>query len=139
MSAKINNLLIPNVSKIGTEKSVDVSNRLEKNSQSEFSNLLKEQIGSGSESRGAADGLNLSVHAARRLKERGMEIDGAEFLKIKNAMDMLRNKGGQDSLIITGKGAYIVDVGSNKIVTAMDKGSMTQNVFTKIDSTMIVD
>ena len=136
MSAKINNLLIPNVSKIGTERSVETSNRLDKNSQSEFSNLLNDQIGRSTE---AQDGLNLSVHAARRLKERGMEIDGDEFLKIKNAMNMLRSKGGQDSLIITGKGAYIVDVNSNKIVTAMDKGSMTQNVFTKIDSTMIVD
>ncbi len=139
MSTKINNLLIPNVSKIGTEKAVDVSNKLDKSSQSDFSKLLNEQIGKSSESAGAADGLNLSVHAARRLKERGMEIDGAEFLKIKNAMNMLRDKGGQDSLIITGKGAYIVDVENNKIVTAMDKGSMTQNVFTKIDSTMIVD
>ena len=137
MSAKINNLLIPNVSKIGTEKAVDVSNKLEKNSQSEFSNLLNEQIGKNSET--ANDGLNLSVHAARRLKERGMEIDGNEFLKIKNAMNMLRDKGGQDSLIITGKGAYIVDVENRKIVTAMDKDSMAQNVFTKIDSTMIVD
>ncbi len=136
MAAKINNLLIPNVSKIGTEKSVETSNRLDKNSQSEFSNLLNEQIGRSAE---AQDGVNLSVHAARRLKERGMEIDGDEFLKIKNAMNMLRSKGGQDSLIITGKGAYIVDVNSNKIVTAMDKGSMSQNVFTKIDSTMIVD
>jgi len=137
MAAKINNFLIPNVSKIGTEKAVDVSNKLEKNSQSEFSNLLNEQIGKNNGT--GTDGLNLSVHAARRLKERGMEIDGNEFLKIKNAMNMLRDKGGQDSLIITGKGAYIVDVENRKIVTAMDKDSMTQNVFTKIDSTMIVD
>ena len=137
MANQINNLLIPNVSKVGTEKSVDVRNKLDKNSPSEFSSLLNEQI--GKESAVKPDGLNLSVHAARRLKERGMEMDSGEFLKIKNAMEMLRNKGGQDSLIITSKGAYIVDVEGNKIVTAMDKGSMTQNVFTKIDSTMIVD
>ncbi len=135
MVAKINNLLIPNVSKVGNEKSVDVSNRLEKSSPSEFDKLLSENLGE----KKVDENLNLSVHAARSLKERGMEIDGDEFLKIKNAMNALKNKGGQDSLIITGKGAYIVDVGNNKIVTAIDKESIAQNVFTKIDSTMIVN
>ena len=138
MSTKINNMLIPNVSKAGTERAVDLRDKLDKTSSDEFSNLLQEQIGRGPEKTNEG-GVNLSVHAARRLKERGMEMDSGEFLKIKNAMEMLRNKGGQDSLIITGKGAYIVDVASNKIVTAMDKDSMNQYVFTKIDSTMIVN
>ena len=54
-------------------------------------------------------------------------------------MDKLKTKGGQDSLVITGKAAYIVDVPKNTIVTAIDKDSMSENVFTKIDSTILMN
>ena len=53
-------------------------------------------------------------------------------------MSKLRAKGGKDSLVITDQAAYIVDVKNNKVVTAVDKGSMNENVFTKIDSTVFV-
>jgi flagellar operon protein len=51
----------------------------------------------------------------------------------------LKLKGGQDSLVITGKAAYIVDVSKNTIVTAIDKDSIGENVFTKIDSTILMN
>ena len=134
---KINNLLIPNVSKLPGQKEVDVSNKLEgKKGQDEFKNLLQEKIGKPST---PPKGINLSVHAARRMQERNLNMDNEEYFKIKDAMDKLRNKGGQDSLVITEKAAYILDVGNNKIVTAIDKGSIAENVFTKIDSTLIVN
>ena len=50
----------------------------------------------------------------------------------------LKNKGGKDSLVITDKAAYIVDVPGKKVVTAIDKESIESNVFTKIDSTVLV-
>ena len=50
----------------------------------------------------------------------------------------LKKKGGHDSLVITNKAAYIVDVDDNKIVTAIDKNNIENNIFTKIDSTVIV-
>jgi flagellar operon protein len=50
----------------------------------------------------------------------------------------LQEKGGQDSLVITEKAAYIVDVANNKVVTAIDKDNIADNVFTKIDSTVLV-
>ena len=53
-------------------------------------------------------------------------------------MDKLREKGGQDSLVVTEKAAYILDVGNNTIVTAMDKENLQENVFTKIDSTVMI-
>jgi len=66
-------------------------------------------------------------------------MDAGEFTKLKGAIEMLRNKGGQDSLVITGKAAYIVDVSNNRIVTAIDRDNMAENVFTKIDSTLFVN
>ena len=131
----INNILIPNVSKIPSNKKVNVDNRIDgQKSGDEFKALLKDQVSQTKKEHG----INLSTHAAKRLHERNLSMDSDEFFKLKDAMVKLKDKGGQDSLVITDKAAYIVDVPNNKIVTAIDKGSITDNVFTKIDSTVIV-
>ncbi len=132
----INNMLIPNVSKLPNHKKVDVSNKLEKGKvSSEFQNLLQEQIGDVKREHG----LKLSTHAAKRLQERNLQMDSEEFFKLKDAMDKLKMKGGKDSLVITPNAAYILDVENNTIVTAIDKDNMAENVFTKIDSTLMVN
>src|SRR5207342_1606197 len=76
--------------------------------------------------------LKISGHAAKRLKERNLEMDQVEYLKLKEAVSQRKKKGGNDSLVITGKAAYIIDVKNKTIVTAMDKENMENNVFTKI-------
>ncbi len=133
---KINNMLIPNVSRIGGNREADVNRKTDTASKREFDGLLKEQL-EGSKT--PEQGISLSTHAARRLKERNLEMDAGEFTKLKGAIEKLKNKGGQDSLVITGKAAYIVDVSNNRIVTAIDRDNMAENVFTKIDSTLFVN
>lgn len=137
MAKNINNILIPNVTKTGGQKKVDVSNRLPKEGKgvSEFSNLLNE-INSEKPVHG---GINLSSHAAKRLQERQIDFNGEEYLKVKEAITKLNAKGGKNSLVITDKAAYIVDVANEKVVTAVDKMSMNDNVFTKIDSTVFMN
>ncbi len=137
MSKNINNILIPNVTKTPDHKKVDVSNRLPKDGKqvSEFKDLLDSQIG---EQKPLHGGINLSTHAAKRLQERQIDFTGDEYTKVKEAMTKLSEKGGKNSLVVTDNAAYIVDVAKNKVVTAVDKGSMNENVFTKIDSTVFV-
>ena len=139
MNAKINKLLIPNVSKLPDHKNVNVANKLGKGEKSEFNKLFKEQIGDISGKQNGEQGIRLSTHASRRLQERNLEMDSKEFFKLKGAIDKLKSKGGKDSLVITGNAAYIIDVDKNTIVTAIDKESMGENVFTKIDSTLIIN
>ncbi len=138
MDGKINNILIPNVSKLPKHKDVNVSDRLDKLDGQEFKNLLDDKLNKISSSN-IDHGIKLSIHAAKRLQERNLEMDSDEYLKLKGAIDKLRAKGGKDSLIITKNAAYIVDVGNNKVVTAIDKDNMAENVFTKIDSTLVVN
>ena len=104
--------------------------------QSDFKKLLEEQVGSEKPIHG---GINLSTHAAKRLEERQIDFNGEEYLKVKEAITKLKAKGGRDSLVITDKAAYIVDVANNKVVTAVDKSNMNENVFTKIDSTVFMN
>lgn len=128
----INNFLIPNVSKLPGQKKVNSTKATPDQVQnSEFNNLLKEKIES-------QNTISLSTHAAKRIQERNLEMGSEEISKLNNALKKLETKGGQDSLVITDQAAYILDVPNKKIVTAIDKDSLLDNVFTKIDSTVVV-
>lgn len=135
---KINNILIPNVTSLPSNKNAENLNKLKSGETSEFKGMLDGAIeqGQGQEQQ---KGIHLSTHALRRLQERNLTLDKEEYTKLQTAMDRLKLKGGQDSLVITGKAAYIVDVPKNTIVTAIDKESIGENVFTKIDSTILMN
>ncbi len=136
----VNDILIPNISKISKYKNINNINNINKNLDKKDDGLRFKKILEGVSSQKSVDLVpRLSVHAAKRLQERNVDFDTAEFVKLKGAMEKLRAKGGNDSLVITEKAAYIIDIKNNKIVTAIDKNSMTEQVFTKIDSTMFVD
>ncbi len=126
---KINPLLIPQVGPQSTP--VDKSaNTLKPGMKSEFREIMERDL---------RPEVTLSTHAAKRLEERNIQFDGEEYLKIKEAMSRLKTKGGHDSLVITDKAAYVVDVDRGTIVTAVDKNNMGENVFTKIDSTIFMN
>jgi len=134
--ARINDMLIPNVTSIPSEQGkAEKSNRLQSGQASEFSKLM-EQVG-----KPAAPGekVGISTHAQKRLEERNIAFDGAEYVKLQEALGKLRGKGGHDSLVITNKAAYVLDVDRGMVVTAVDKESMGENVFTKIDSTIFMN
>lgn len=130
--SKINSLLIPNQISIPSQaEKAQESNRLKQGEKSEFQALV-EKLNSDEGK------INVSTHATKRLQERNIELDGDEYLKLKEAISKLRNKGGHDSLVITQKAAYVIDVDKNTVVTAVDKNNMNENVFTKIDSTIFM-
>jgi flagellar operon protein len=47
-------------------------------------------------------------------------------------------KGGRESLIMLGDAALVVSVKNRTVITAMDRGSMQGNVFTNIDSAVVL-
>lgn len=131
VNGKVKNYLLPIISKI-PKKGSDTKNELE--SGEDFSKFLKGELQGTKE-----NNLKVSNHAAKRLKERNLEMDGEEFIKLKGAMEKLGLKGGKDSLVITDKAAYILDVENQTVVTAFDKNNLEENVFTKIDSTIVIN
>lgn len=136
MNNDIKNILIPNVTKTSKQKKVDVSNQLPKiGGSSDFKNLLASEV----KEKPLHGGINLSSHAVKRLESRNIDFNGDEYMKVKDAMAKLREKGGQNSLIVSEKAAYIVDIKNNKLVTAVNKDSMSENIFTKIDSTIFIN
>ena len=86
----------------------------------------------------AASSLKFSNHAVERMRVRGLSFDPAELGKIQGAVDKASAKGAQNTLVLTDKSALIVAVKNNMIVTVMDKNQLKENVFTNIDSTVVI-
>ena len=142
--SKVNSFLIPNVSSLPSDnQKAEKANALKQGDKSEFKGLVDQlsqaelrqpQLTPGD----VGSEVKVSTHAMKRLQERNIELDSNEFMKLKEAIGKLRGKGGHDSLVITNKAAYVVDVDKNTVVTAVDKSNMNENVFTKIDSTIFM-
>ncbi|MGN7412243.1 TIGR02530 family flagellar biosynthesis protein [Paenibacillus sp. SAF-068] len=82
--------------------------------------------------------LKLSNHAAKRLEQRGIELKTEQMEQIGSALDKAAAKGAKESLILMQDMAFIVNVKNRTVVTAMDSESMKDNVFTQIDSAVII-
>ncbi|MBM6387796.1 TIGR02530 family flagellar biosynthesis protein [Paenibacillus sp. 7523-1] len=82
--------------------------------------------------------LKLSNHAAKRLEQRGIELKSEQMQQIGTALDKAAAKGAKESLILMQDMAFIVNVKNRTVVTAMDSESMKDNVFTQIDSAVII-
>lgn len=82
--------------------------------------------------------LKFSRHAEIRLQQRGIELKPEELAKIQTAVDKAAAKGARDSLLIMNELALIVNVRNRTVVTAMDGAQLKDNVFTQIDSAVVV-
>jgi flagellar operon protein len=82
--------------------------------------------------------VRLSQHAADRLKSRGITLSESDMKKLAGAVDSVAQKGGKDSLIMLGDAALVVSVKNRTVVTAMDRQGMQGNVFTNIDSAVVL-
>lgn len=80
------------------------------------------------------EGLHISAHAEKRLSERNITIDGPTGKMLQQAIDELGAKGAKDSLILTKEGAFLVNVPSRTLITAMDPHEMQDRIITQIDS-----
>lgn len=94
--------------------------------ESSFENILQQNM------------LKFSNHAAKRLEQRGIELGISQLDQISSAVDKAAAKGSKESLILMKDMALIVSVPNRTVVTAMDGSSMKDNVFTQIDSAVII-
>jgi flagellar operon protein len=82
--------------------------------------------------------LKFSSHALSRIKERGISMGDGLMEKLQNAVNAAAEKGSRDSLVLSKDAAFIVSVKNKTVVTVMDRAQMNSNVFTNIDSTVVI-
>lgn len=98
-----------------------------------FEKLLKERLGEAEKKE-----LQFSKHAAARVEQRGIEITSGLLNSLTDAVEKAREKGAKDVVVIGSQGAFIVNVPNNVIVTTMSPREMKENIFTNIDSAVIM-
>lgn len=84
------------------------------------------------------EGIKFSNHAVDRMRTRGITFSPEDISRLSEAVGKAAAKGSKDSLILMNDSALIVSVKNNTVVTVMDKNALKENVFTNIDSTIVM-
>lgn len=86
-----------------------------------------------------ADGtLRFSKHAMNRLSERGIRLTDDQLDRLNEGTMKADRKGIKDSLIMVDELAFIVNVSSSTVITAMDNNRTDEQIFTNIDGAVIM-
>jgi len=85
-----------------------------------------------------AEALKFSNHAVERMQSRGIRFTPEDMTRLNDAVSRAAAKGSKDSLILMKDSALIVSVKNKTVVTVMDKAALKENVFTNIDSTIVM-
>lgn len=87
---------------------------------------------------GTGTELKFSKHAVNRLAQRNIELTKNQLERLNDATKKADLKGIQDSLVIVDDLAFIVNIPSSTVVTAMDQAQTQENIFTNIDGAVII-
>jgi flagellar operon protein len=82
--------------------------------------------------------ITFSRHANARLESRGITLDSAQLLKLDEAISRLADKGAKESLVLLDEHAFVVGVPRRTVITAMTRSEAMGNIFTQIDSTLVI-
>lgn len=103
----------------------------------ESTQLSFEDILRGKQSE-ASSGLKFSKHASMRLEERKISLTDEQNTRLKNGVAKAGEKGIRESLVMVDSLAFIVNIPSRTVVTAMDQAEQQDNIFTNIDGAVIM-
>ena len=81
--------------------------------------------------------LKFSKHAAKRLDDRQISLSDDQNKRLSEGVAKAGKKGVQDSLVMVDSLAFIVNVPTQTVITAMDEEETADHIFTNIDGTVI--
>jgi flagellar operon protein len=127
----VDRIFIPSPIQVPTQKPVSTPKQTgNADGSNSFAKVLQEKLPS--------QGVRFSQHAQDRLKARGISFSENDLQKLEGAVDSVAQKGGRESLVMLGDAALVVSVKNRTVVTAVDRQSMKGNVFTNIDSAVVL-
>lgn len=82
--------------------------------------------------------VRFSKHASNRLNIRNIELTDGQMERLNEGAKRAQAKGIKDSLVLVDSLAFIVNVPSSTVVTAMEQSEAQENIFTNIDGAVII-
>jgi flagellar operon protein len=116
----------------GIKQAINKDSRtVNKKNKEEFKDILKKTVKK-------EDSFVISNHAAERLKDRNISLNESDMNKINEGINKADEKGSRESLILYKDVVLVASVRNRTIITAVDKDSSKGNVFTNIDSVVLL-
>ncbi len=123
---------IGSVRRIDAERLKQTQTPSQSQGSTSFDELLRKQQSQ------SAQEVKFSAHAQVRMQERSIVMTTEDNLKLKEAIHRIAEKGGNESLVLMDDLAFVVSVPNQTVITAMDSVSLRDNVFTNIDSAIVI-
>jgi len=106
-------------------------NTPDKNAENSFAKALDSEIRKRE--------VDFSAHAIRRLESRQIDIvENDKIDRLNKGVEIAAEKGSEESLILVDSTAFVVSVKNNKVITTVSADDLKGNIFTNIDSTVII-
>jgi len=116
------------------ENSYTVRNRPAQNlgfNNHPFATQLKEAINQGK--------LKVSKHAQIRMEQRKIDISPSKWKQIEEKVSEAKVRGIKEPLVILKEAALIVSAKNDTVITMMDRKEASNQIFSNIDGTIILD
>lgn len=112
---------------------INSNNNTNKKSQNKinFDEVLKSKLNS-------EESFVISKHASKRIDERDIKLNKIDIKKINNAINLASQKGSKNCLMLYKDIALITSIKNRTVITVLKKDDAKGNVFTNIDSTIIL-
>ncbi len=83
--------------------------------------------------------VEFSSHAMKRIELRSIDISTNDKLaRLNKGVEIAAGKGSEESLILVDSTAFVVSVKNNRVITTMSREDLMGNIFTNIDSAVII-
>lgn len=102
-----------------------------------FDSVLSHILGNQSTPK-TAHPVKFSGHALERLRTRNIEMSPERLKRLDEAIEKASSKGSRESLVLMDDIALVVSIKNNVVITAASGKELRENVFTNIDSAVIV-
>lgn len=85
----------------------------------------------------ASEALKISGHASRRLMSEGKPLEGERISRLQEAVQLAASKHSRDCLVLLDDTAFVVNVESRTVITAVSKERRQHGIFTNIDTVVV--
>ena len=82
--------------------------------------------------------LKFSKHASMRMENRNINLSPEQKQRLENGAEKAKEKGIRESLVLMDSLAFIVNIPNRTVVTAMEQGDTTEQIYTNIDGAVII-
>lgn len=101
-----------------------------------FGALLQQELNNAPQQ--PVQSVAFSKHAISRAQERGIQVTPDLMDQLTDSVVMAQAKGATTILAVDAEKAFIINVPSAKVITAITQEEMKENVFTNIDGAVFL-